>query len=157
MDADEAVATLGPEALPAPPRELAALLDQPRHLHPLLRDQRTIAGIGRSWVDEILWTARLSPFKKGSELEPDEVERLRAMRSASTLQGALDHYEQVIGDTMPDKLPMPLEVHRRAGRAVPALRHHASRRSTSRTTSCVTAPRSRPGAACSRTAGCRGC
>ena len=35
-----------------------------------------IAGIGRSWVDEILWTARLSPFKKGSELEPDEVERI---------------------------------------------------------------------------------
>ena len=75
VGADETVATLGPEALPAPDADgFAALIDQPRHLHPLLRDQRTIAGIGRSWVDEILWTARLSPFRKGSELEPDEVE-----------------------------------------------------------------------------------
>ena len=61
------VATLGPEAWPAPPLEaLAAAVDQPRHLHPLLRDQRAIAGIGRSWVDEILWEARLSPFRKGA-------------------------------------------------------------------------------------------
>ena len=66
---DEMVATLGPDAWPAPPlARFAELIDQPRHLHPLLRDQRVIAGIGRSWVDEILWEARLSPFKKGSEL-----------------------------------------------------------------------------------------
>ncbi|HSD24967.1 MAG TPA: DNA-formamidopyrimidine glycosylase family protein, partial [Solirubrobacterales bacterium] len=52
---DEMVATLGPDAWPAPSvEELTGRLDQPRHLHPLLRDQRTIAGIGRSWVDEIL-------------------------------------------------------------------------------------------------------
>src|SRR5215208_2554784 len=66
---DEMVATLAPDAWPAPSMdELTKRLDQPRHLHPLLRDQRTIAGIGRSWVDEILWEARLSPFKRGSEL-----------------------------------------------------------------------------------------
>ena len=53
--------------------DLAEALDQPRHLHPLLRDQRVIAGIGRSWVDEILWEAKLSPFRKGSELSDDEV------------------------------------------------------------------------------------
>src|SRR5918992_5780595 len=70
VDVDESVATLGPDAFPAPPLdEFAALLDQPRHLHPLLRDQRVIAGIGRSWVDELLWTARLSPFQKGSDLD----------------------------------------------------------------------------------------
>src|SRR5919199_1957610 len=75
LAADEAVAKLGPEAWPPPPvDELARLLDQPHHLHPLLRDQRTIAGIGRSWVDELLWTARLSPFQKGSDLEAEEVE-----------------------------------------------------------------------------------
>ena len=55
---NEMVATLGPEAWPAPPLEdFARLIDQPRHLHPLLRDQRSIAGIGRTWVDEILWEA----------------------------------------------------------------------------------------------------
>jgi formamidopyrimidine-DNA glycosylase len=117
--ADEAVATLGPDAFPAPPPdEFAGLLDQPRHLHPLLRDQRTIAGIGRSWVDEILWTARLSPFQRASDLEPDAVEALREACD-NVLGGALDHYEQVIGDTVPDKLPMPLQVHRRAGEDCP--------------------------------------
>ncbi len=118
VDADEAMATLGPDALP-PPDDLAGLLDQPRHLHPLLRDQRTIAGIGRSWVDEILWTARLSPFKKGSELEPEEVERI-ADAIGTTLRGAIDHYEDVVGEKVPDKAPMPLQVHRRAGEACPS-------------------------------------
>jgi formamidopyrimidine-DNA glycosylase len=118
VDDDEMVATLGPEAWPAPPLEqFAELVDQPRHLHPLLRDQRTIAGIGRSWVDEILWEARLSPFKQGSELLETEVESLH--RGLGVLGGALDHYEEVIGDTVPDKLPMPLRVHRREGEPCP--------------------------------------
>jgi|SRR5215218_366925 len=119
VDADEMVATLGPEAWPAPaPDAFAELIDQPRHLHPLLRDQRTIAGIGRSWVDEILWTARLSPFKKGSELDGDEVERLR-LAIADRLGAAIDHYEQVVGESLPDKAPIPLEVHRHQGEPCP--------------------------------------
>jgi formamidopyrimidine-DNA glycosylase len=115
---DEMVATLGPEAWPAPPVEaLAAAIDQPRHLHPMLRDQRVIAGIGRSWVDEILWEARLSPFQKGSDLDPEEVERLHG--GLDVLGRALEHYEEVIADTVPDKLPMPLQVHRRQGEPCP--------------------------------------
>jgi formamidopyrimidine-DNA glycosylase len=115
---DEMVATLGPEAWPAPPRdELAKAVDQPRHLHPLLRDQRAIAGIGRSWVDEILWDARLSPFKKGADLDSDEVDRLYdALR---LLGEAIDHYEEVIGREIPDKMPMPLKVHRKQGEPCP--------------------------------------
>jgi formamidopyrimidine-DNA glycosylase len=116
---DEAVATLGPDALPAPAaEEFARLLGQPRHLHPLLRDQRVIAGIGRSWVDELLWTARLSPFQKGSDLDEESRERLR-LACDEVLGAAIDHYEEVIGDTIPDKLPMPLQVHRRAGESCP--------------------------------------
>ena len=119
VDDDPAVATLGPEAWPTlPPDVFAPLVDQPRHLHPLLRDQRTIAGIGRSWVDEILWTARLSPFKQGDDLDSDEVERLR-VAVGERLGHALDHYEQVIGATIPDKLPLPLQVHRRQGEPCP--------------------------------------
>jgi formamidopyrimidine-DNA glycosylase len=115
---DEMVATLGREAWPAPPLDtLAAAVDQPRHLHPLLRDQRALAGIGRSWVDEVLWEARLSPFKKGSELEAEEVERL--YDGLAVLGDAIDHYEGVIGDDVPDKLPMPLKVHRREGEPCP--------------------------------------
>jgi formamidopyrimidine-DNA glycosylase len=116
--ADEMVASLGPEAWPPPPlEEFAAAIDQPRHLHPLLRHQRDIAGIGRSWVDEILWEARLSPFKKGSELEPEEVERLHA--ALHVLGDAIDHYEETIGAELPDKVPMPLRVHRREGEPCP--------------------------------------
>jgi formamidopyrimidine-DNA glycosylase len=118
VGSDEVVATLGPEAWPAPPLDaLAAAVDQPRHLHPLLRDQRAIAGIGRSWVDEILWEARLSPFKRGSELSDEEVERL--YDGLAVLGQAIEHYEEVIPAQVPDKLPMPLKVHKREGQPCP--------------------------------------
>ncbi len=115
---DEAVARLGPEAWSPPPLEaFAALIDQPRHLHPLLRHQGDISGIGRSWVDEILWEARLSPFKKGSELSEEEVERLHA--ALHVLGDAIEHYEETIGEQLPDKVPMPLHVHKREGEPCP--------------------------------------
>jgi formamidopyrimidine-DNA glycosylase len=115
---DELVATLGPDAWPAPRLDgFASLVSEPRHLHPLLRDQRVIAGIGRSWVDEILWEARLSPFKRGADLTPDEVGALHG--ALQVLGEALEHYERVIGPTVPDKLPMPLRVHRREGEPCP--------------------------------------
>jgi formamidopyrimidine-DNA glycosylase len=118
VEADEMVATLGPEAWPAPPLDaLATAIDQPRQLHPLLRDQRAIAGIGRSWVDEILWEAMLPPFRKGSDLGPDEVARL--YDGLAVLGAAIDHYEEVVGEQVPDKLPMPLKVHRREGEPCP--------------------------------------
>jgi formamidopyrimidine-DNA glycosylase len=120
LDADVSLATLGPEAWPEPPGgdELAELLDTPRPLHSLLRDQRTIAGIGRSWVDEILWTAQLSPFKRGSDLDADERARLRDA-IVTVLGDALARYEEVIELPIPDKLPMPLRVHRHEGEACP--------------------------------------
>ena len=118
VEEDEMVKTLGPEAWPAPPlEELASAVGEPRQLHPLLRDQRAIAGIGRSWVDEVLWEAKLAPFRKGSDLDPGEVERLHG--ALHVLGDAIDHYEEVIGDTVPDKLPMPLRVHRREGEPCP--------------------------------------
>ncbi|HTU94378.1 MAG TPA: DNA-formamidopyrimidine glycosylase family protein [Solirubrobacteraceae bacterium] len=114
---EEHIATLGPEAYPDPP-ELGPLLDAPRPLHGLLRDQRVIAGIGRSWVDEILHEAKLSPFKRGSELSDEEAERLRAA-IVSELGRALAHYEEHLALPIPDKLPMPLRVHRRNGEPCP--------------------------------------
>jgi formamidopyrimidine-DNA glycosylase len=115
---DEMVATLGPEAWPPPPvEELARIIDQPRHLHPLLRDQRTIAGIGRTWVDEILWEARLSPFRKGSELNDGDIERLHG--ALGVLGRVIDHYEEVVGDQPPAKPPKPLQVHKREGEPCP--------------------------------------
>jgi formamidopyrimidine-DNA glycosylase len=120
LAADEALATLGPEAWPDPPPDLAAVLKPQgaRPLHAVLRDQRVITGIGRSWVDEILWTAQLSPFKRGDDLSADEAGALREA-IAARLDGAIEHYERVIALPIPDKIPMPLEVHRRQGEPCP--------------------------------------
>ena len=118
VNEDEAVARLGPEAWPPPPLgEFAAMVDQPRHLHPLLRHQGDISGIGRSWVDEILWEARLSPFKKGSELSTEEIEQLHA--ALQVLGNAIDHYEATVPEQLPDKVPMPLQIHKREGQPCP--------------------------------------
>ena len=117
--ADEMVASLGPEAWPPPPLEdFAAAIDHPRHLHPLLRHQKDVAGIGRSWVDEILWEARLSPYKRGADLDGEEAATLREA-IVTTLGAALEHYEQVVALPIPDKLPMPLKVHRHEGEPCP--------------------------------------
>jgi formamidopyrimidine-DNA glycosylase len=117
VDEDEALVDLGPEAWPETP-PLNELLDEPRPLYALLRDQDVIVGIGRSWVDEILHTAMLSPFKRGSDLDPDEAERLReAIRQR--LGDAIAHYEEVLSLPIPDKLPMPLAVHRHNGEPCP--------------------------------------
>jgi formamidopyrimidine-DNA glycosylase len=120
LEQDEALAKLGPEAWPDPPQPpaLGELLRAPRPLHTVLRDQRTIAGIGRSWVDEILWQARLSPYKRGNDLDAQELERLREA-IVGTLGGALEHYEQVVQLPIPDKLPLPLQVHRHEGKPCP--------------------------------------
>ena len=99
-------------------RRWSELLDAPRPLHTLLRDQHTIAGIGRSWVDEILWRAKLSPFKRGNDLDEDERARLREA-IVQTLGEAIAHYEEVVKLPIPDKLPMPLRVHRHEGEPCP--------------------------------------
>lgn len=114
---ENALATLGPEAWPGPV-DLKGRLDQPRPLHTMLRDQKVIAGIGRSWVDEILHTARLSPFKRGNDLTPDEFMALE--RSITdNLDRAVRHYEKVLELPLPDKLPMPLEIHGKRGEPCP--------------------------------------
>jgi formamidopyrimidine-DNA glycosylase len=70
---------LGPEALGLGAERLGEILRSQSHrLHPLLRDQRVIAGIGRAWANEILHAARLSPFALSKELDDEEVARLTA-------------------------------------------------------------------------------
>lgn len=119
VEDDDAIATLGPDAWPDPPplRELLSPHGA-RPLQAVLRDQRVIAGIGRSWVDEILWLARLSPFKRGDDLSEEEDVALREAMVAK-LGGALAHYEEVVRLPIPDKLPLPLEVHRHHGEPCP--------------------------------------
>jgi formamidopyrimidine-DNA glycosylase len=79
---------LGPEALGVPPAELGEILRrESRRLHSLLRDQRIVAGIGRAWANEILHTAKLSPYALSTDLSDDEIERLAAAIEAELARG----------------------------------------------------------------------
>jgi formamidopyrimidine-DNA glycosylase len=117
VDADESLSHLGPEAWPDPP-DLADRLRTPRPLHTLLRDQSVVAGIGRTWVDEILHTAMLSPFKRGDDLSEEEAERVRAAM-VSELGRVLDVYEEQVAMPLPEKFPKPTRVHNHQGEPCP--------------------------------------
>jgi formamidopyrimidine-DNA glycosylase len=77
------LAHLGPEADVLDVEDVARILaSDSRRLHSLLRDQRLIAGIGRAWANEILWTAQLSPYALSTQLDEADTERLaHAIRS----------------------------------------------------------------------------
>ena len=91
---------LGPDALDVDAVALGEILQRERRqLHPLLRDQRLIAGIGRAHANEILLRARLSPFKASTDLSADEVERL-ATALRKDLTRALELREQGKGDAV---------------------------------------------------------
>jgi formamidopyrimidine-DNA glycosylase len=77
-DALEAeLAHLGPEADTLTTDDVARILaSDSRRLHSLLRDQRSIAGIGRAWANEILWAAQLSPYQLSTQVDEEETERL---------------------------------------------------------------------------------
>jgi formamidopyrimidine-DNA glycosylase len=77
--AEAELAYLGPDALGLGAERLGEILRaDSRRLHSLLRDQRSLAGIGRAWANEILHRARLSPFALSTELDPEAVARLAA-------------------------------------------------------------------------------
>ncbi len=116
-DADEALEGLGPEAWPDPP-PLRKLLDVPRPLHSLLRDQQIVTGIGRTWVDEILNVARLSPFKRGDDLSDAEADALRTAM-VGELGRVIDHYEAKVKLPLPEKFPKPTRVHAHQGEPCP--------------------------------------
>ena len=95
---EEDLSHLGPDALDLDAAALGEILGRERRqLHPLLRDQRAIAGIGRAHANEILLRARLSPFKASTELEPAEVETL-ASAIHENLERALELRERGKGD-----------------------------------------------------------
>jgi formamidopyrimidine-DNA glycosylase len=85
---DEELAHLGPEAYGLGAERLGEILAaESRRLHAFLRDQRLIAGIGRAWANEILLTAKLSPYALTTELEPDEVTRLAGAIDSELARG----------------------------------------------------------------------
>jgi formamidopyrimidine-DNA glycosylase len=118
VEADDALDGLGPEAWPDAPEDLAERLAAPRPLHSMLRDQRVITGIGRTWVDEILHAARLSPFKRGDDLSEEEIDALKEAIPGE-LQRVLDVYEEQVPLPLPEKFPKPTRVHAHQGKPCP--------------------------------------
>ena len=105
---------LGPEALGLGTERLGEILaEQPRRLHSLLRDQRVIAGIGRAWSNEILHTAKLSPYTPAQGLSLGHVRTL-ADAIDSELERGLELRERGVKDAkvyrVHDKLGEPCYV-----------------------------------------------
>ena len=112
------VATLGPDPLADDFDEaaLATLLKEAgrAQLKGVLKDQRTIAGIGNAYSDEILHAAKLSPFKPANSLTDGELSGLfRAMKEE--LAGAISRAEGLAAADLKTEKKSGLRVHGRRG------------------------------------------
>ena len=87
-------------------------------LKSLLRNQTFVAGIGNAYSDEILWAARLLPFRKRASLAADEADTLyRATRE--TLAWAIDQLHERVPPRLEVEQREFLNVHRKGGSACP--------------------------------------
>ncbi len=84
----------------------------------LLRKQEFVAGIGNAYSDEILWAARLAPFRKRASLAADEVDALYAAVKEVMAWAIAELHERV-----PPRLEVEqrdfLNVHRKGGQPCP--------------------------------------
>ena len=113
------IARLGPDALDLSRDELAELLaERTERLKTLLADQTVIAGIGNAYSDEILHTARLSPYAVSGRLRAEQVDDLYA-----ALHGVLtDAVARSVGQgaaTLKGEKRSGLRVHARTGLPCP--------------------------------------
>jgi formamidopyrimidine-DNA glycosylase len=69
---DGPLAKLGPEADSSAFERFILESDDARRVHTILRDQRTVSGIGRGYSDDILHRAKLSPFATLAALSSEE-------------------------------------------------------------------------------------
>ena len=108
---------LGPEPDSAEFERLVLEADDGRRVHTILRDQRTVAGIGRGYSDDILHRARLSPYTALGSLEP---EQRRTLLSAvrDILAEALEVERRRTGG-LPTKIGDHFTVHGRYGEPCP--------------------------------------
>jgi formamidopyrimidine-DNA glycosylase len=114
---DGPLAKLGPEALSPEADEWLRTAADNRRVHTILRDQRTIAGMGRGYTDDVLHAARLSPTAQLAKLDPEGRERLIAAIH-EVLDEALRVERRRTGG-LPTKLGDHFVVHNRAGEPCP--------------------------------------
>ena len=77
-----------------------------------------IAGIGNAYADEILWAARLHPYRKRTQLTAEEVERLYAAIQ-STLHAATDIVRVEMGEAIHLEPRGFMAVHMKTGEPCP--------------------------------------
>ncbi len=114
---DGPLAKLGPDVLTEQADRLLRTAEDPRRVHTILRDQRTLAGVGRGYSDDILHRARLSPYAVLAKLTSSERDRL-VEASHEILTEALA-VERRRGGGLPTKLGDHFTVHGRYGEACP--------------------------------------
>ena len=114
---DGPLAVLGPEPFDAQFEELILSGSNGRRIHTLMRDQRTVAGIGRGYSDDILHRARLSPYASLSSLD-DHARRTLLEAIRSVLEEALAKERTRTGG-LEAKLGDRFTVHRRYGQPCP--------------------------------------
>lgn len=90
----------------------------PGELKNLLKNQAFIAGIGNAYSDEILYAARLLPFRKRSDLAPEEVDALHAA-TGSTVAAAVEVLRRRVPPTFEKQVRDFLAVHDKGGTACP--------------------------------------
>ncbi|MBA2726164.1 MAG: hypothetical protein H0U53_09260 [Actinobacteria bacterium] len=108
---------LGPEPFDQAFSELILNGEDKRRLHTMLRDQHTIAGIGRGFSDDILHRAQLSPFDSLSSLDEGKRRRLLGATRERLDEGLTAERERTGG--LPAKLQGRFEVHGRVGAPCP--------------------------------------
>jgi formamidopyrimidine-DNA glycosylase len=114
---DGPLAKLGPEADDDAAADLLRTTDDGRRVHTILRDQRTIAGVGRGYADDAMHRAKLSPTAQLSKLSRAQRETLiDALRSV--LAEATD-VERGRSGGLPTKIGDHFTVHNRYGQPCP--------------------------------------
>jgi len=115
---DGPLATLGPEPDDEAFADLLLTSDSNRRVHTVLRDQRTLAGLGRGYVDDVLNAVGLSPFTPLRSLTAEQRSALVAT-IRSVLAEALDQERGRTGGLSEPKLGRRFAVHNRAGQPCP--------------------------------------
>jgi formamidopyrimidine-DNA glycosylase len=116
---------LGPEPDSPAFEELLLHGDDGRRVHTILRDQRTVAGIGRGYSDDILHRAKLSPYASLASLDRGERKGLLAS-VRSILDEALEAERRRSGG-LPTKIGDHFTVHGRYGSPCPVCGHDLRR------------------------------
>lgn len=113
------IVTLGPDALAINAEELAELLaGNTGRIKTVLTDQKVIAGIGNAYSDEILHTARLSPFATAGKLSTDQLTALHGAMHA-VLTDAVTRSVGQQAATLKGEKRSGLRVHARTGLPCP--------------------------------------